>query len=276
LGVGQSSGLATSVCFNANAQTVSLTYPLTTYSPSSYSIDWNAAANTAGLSDQATTSFSFVAGGGTLTGITVPAGLVGGTYTGSIILYNANGCSSGQPITLTINSASITSTGIVAPKCFNTAAQTTTLPYTATTGSPTSYSIDWDNVANTAGLLDQASNAVPPNSFINGLDFDGSNDIVTTNLSISNSNKFTIEGWIYPKSSGGRIGFFGQNDVIEFGFINTNTIMIWTSGGGSAAWSFDSTTFPLNTWHHVAAIGNGSNLKIYIVFNSCVIIQGNV
>ena len=88
LGVGQGSGLSTSLCYNANAQTTSITYPLSTYNPTSYSIDWDNAANTAGLVDQAASNFNFVAGGGVLTGISIPAGLVGGTYTGNLILYN--------------------------------------------------------------------------------------------------------------------------------------------------------------------------------------------
>ncbi|HLP52124.1 MAG TPA: hypothetical protein VK154_14645, partial [Chitinophagales bacterium] len=37
----------------------------------------------------------------------------------------------------------ITSTGTVAPVCYSASSQTTTLPYTATTNSPTSYSINW-------------------------------------------------------------------------------------------------------------------------------------
>jgi hypothetical protein len=50
-----------------------MAYSATSNSPISYSIDWNSAANSAGLSDQASTPFSFLSGGGTLTGINISA-----------------------------------------------------------------------------------------------------------------------------------------------------------------------------------------------------------
>lgn len=98
----------------------------------------------------------------------------------------------------------------------------------------------------------------------NALSFDGTDDIVTTPLSISNMSAFTLEGWIYPRSSGTRIGFFGQNDAIEFGFSDASTITGWTPNGSSVAWTFNGTTFPLNTWHHIAYVGNGTTLSLYV------------
>ena len=98
--------------------------------------------------------------------------------------------------------------------------------------------------------------------------FDGSNDKVTTNLSMNNSSAFTFEAWVYPKSTGNREGIIGHNDIIEFGFIDSNTIQLWTARGGSINWDFNSSTLPFNTWHHIVAVGDGvatsDNLKIYI------------
>ena len=96
------------------------------------------------------------------------------------------------------------------------------------------------------------------------LDFDGINDYVGTNISLSNLSKFTIEGKFYPKNLGNRIGLVGQNDIIEFGFSSATNIQAWTPGGGQIDWTFDGTTLPLNTWHHIALVGNGSSLKLYI------------
>jgi hypothetical protein len=97
------------------------------------------------------------------------------------------------------------------------------------------------------------------------LSFDGVNDYVSTGKSLLNNlSSFTLAGWIYPKSSGSRIGFFGQNDAIEFGFIDADTIQCWTSGGGYVNWDFTSATFPFNEWHYIAAVGNGSNIKLYV------------
>ena len=52
----------------------------------------------------------------------------------------------------------------------------------------------------------------------------------------------------------------GQNDAIEYGFIDPNTIQIWTPGGGSLNTAY---SFPDGEWHHIATIADGTNLKNY-------------
>ena len=71
-------------CQSATLQNATMAYSAVTNSPTSYRIDWNT------LADQGTTAFTFVAGGGILTGIIVPAGTPAGTYTGTMIVTNAN------------------------------------------------------------------------------------------------------------------------------------------------------------------------------------------
>lgn len=89
-------GTVAPVCFNASAQTTTLDYTATTNTPTAYSIDW------ATLADQASTPFSFVAGGGTITGITIPAGTPAATYTGTMTLTNSCG-SATQAVSVTVN-----------------------------------------------------------------------------------------------------------------------------------------------------------------------------
>ncbi len=143
--------VVTAVCQSASAQTTSLVYTATTGSPTSYSIDW------ATLTDQGSTAFAFAAGGGTLTGISIPAGTTAGTYTGTMTITNGNGCTGTKTITLTVNPLPTITTAatpaVVTAVCQSASAQTTAMVYTATTGSPTSYSIDW------ATLTDQGSTA---------------------------------------------------------------------------------------------------------------------
>ncbi len=98
----------------------------------------------------------------------------------------------------------------------------------------------------------------------NALSFDGTDDIVSTNLDLNNFSAFTLEGWIYPRAAADRIAFFGQNDAIEFGFASATSISGWSAGGSSTAWTFDNSTFPLNTWHYVAFVGNGSSVSLYV------------
>jgi len=82
---------------------------------------------------------------------------------------------------------------------------------------------------------------------------------------LSNLAKFTIEGWVkFNKSDiGSRMSLFGQNDAIEFGFSDASTITCWSAGGGQASAPLSS--YPNdNGWHHVAAVGNGASILIYI------------
>jgi hypothetical protein len=82
---------------------------------------------------------------------------------------------------------------------------------------------------------------------------------------LSGLGRFTLEGWIKVDKStiGNRIGLFGQNDAVEFGFSNNTTIQCWSAGGGSV--NVPLTAYPDdNGWHHIAAVGNGTNIIVYI------------
>ncbi len=84
---------------------------------------------------------------------------------------------------------------------------------------------------------------------------------------LNNLPSFSLEYWVKPANRvadpgtfGNRIGIVGQNDAVEYGFINPNTIQIWTPGGGSLDTPY---SFPDGTWHHVATIGDGKSVKNY-------------
>lgn len=84
---------------------------------------------------------------------------------------------------------------------------------------------------------------------------------------LNNLSRFTLEGWVkIDKSqiSGDRTwGLFGQNDAIEFGIMNSNTLQLWTANGGQV--NISMSDYPDdNEWHHLAAVGNGSALIVYI------------
>lgn len=97
--------------------------------------------------------------------------------------------------------------------------------------------------------------------FGGALDFDGVNDAAASATSfLSNRSAFSLCAWIRPGSTGNRVGLLGQNDAIEFGFISAGSLQIWTPGGGSLTTPYP---FPMNSWHHVAATGDGSALRVY-------------
>ena len=96
-------GTAARVCYNAGSQTTSLVYSASSVSPVSYSIDWDATANTAGLADQGSTAYTFIAGGGTLSTIAITAGTPAGTYSGTMTITNGNTCAGTQSVTVTVD-----------------------------------------------------------------------------------------------------------------------------------------------------------------------------
>ncbi|MBX3747984.1 MAG: Ig-like domain-containing protein [Verrucomicrobiae bacterium] len=108
--------------------------------------------------------------------------------------------------------------------------------------------------------------------------FTGQDDLLWLDAQLqllNNLGAFTLEYWVKPANRvsdpttfGNRIGIVGQNDAVEYGFINPNTIQIWTPGGGSLDTTY---TFPDNTWHHVATIADGTSIKNY--FNGVFINQ---
>jgi hypothetical protein len=86
------------------------------------------------------------------------------------------------------------------------------------------------------------------------------------NTFMSGRSAFTLEGWLKFNKSNittNRVGLFGQNDVIEFGIIDPNNLMCWTPNGGSLTVAIS--LYPGdNAWHHIAVVGNGTNILMYI------------
>lgn len=82
---------------------------------------------------------------------------------------------------------------------------------------------------------------------------------------LSGRTAFTMEGWVKFNKADirARMSLFGQNDVIEFGFIDANNFQCYTLNGGSLNVSLN--TYPNdNMWHHIAVTGNGTNIRMFI------------
>ena len=146
-------GLAPSVC--AGVTNTGLAYSATTGTPDQYRIDWDAAAEAAGMVD--VPSSALPATPIPVTGIPVaPA-----TYNG--ILYVANSgttCESvGDPISVTVIDLPTITLDASPSVCIGTA--NSSIGYSATTGTPDQYRIDWDAAAETAGMVDVALTALP-------------------------------------------------------------------------------------------------------------------
>ena len=95
------------------------------------------------------------------------------------------------------------------------------------------------------------------------VEFDGTNHSISAGTSLLNDlAEFSLAAWVRPDSVSPDISLFGQNNLIELGIDNTtNQIDFWTANGGSINLSG---YLPLGKWTHVAAIGSGTDLKLYI------------
>ncbi|MFN9960132.1 MAG: hypothetical protein ACK55I_44185, partial [bacterium] len=130
-------GASPSVC--AGTTTANLTYNATTGGPDQYSIDFNAAANAAGFSDEVNVPLP-----SSPIGITVPGAVAAGIYNATLSVRNSlGGCVSGvSPITVTVIANPTISLGASPTICVGVTSAN--LAYSSTTGGPDRYSIDFD------------------------------------------------------------------------------------------------------------------------------------
>ena len=99
--------------------------------------------------------------------------------------------------------------------------------------------------------------------FGSALAFDGTGNCVNTNKKLLNRvSEFTVVAWVKPGNiTSNRIGLVGQNDSPEFGFINPDTVALWTPTAGINNNPYEH---PPGEWHHVAAVASKEFTKVYI------------
>ena len=98
----------------------------------------------------------------------------------------------------------------------------------------------------------------------NALHFNGNDAYVGTGQSILNDLEgFTLAGWVSASNVDVYSSLFGQNDLIEFGFIGGSEVGTWMLGNN---WQLVSASYPFDypSWHHVALTGDASGVVIYI------------
>ena len=152
-------GANPSVCKGSTS--ANLTYSATTGSPDKYSINYDATAEAQGFVD--VTNAVLPASPVTLV---VPAGATAGTYNYTLtVSVNATGCSStAYAKTITINALPTITLGSAPSVC--PGITTANLTYSATTGSPDKYSINYDAAAEAQGFVDVANIALPASPIV--------------------------------------------------------------------------------------------------------------
>ena len=96
------------------------------------------------------------------------------------------------------------------------------------------------------------------------LDFDGTDDYVSTDKSLLNNlSEFTLACWVNAINyTSNQIGIVGQNDLVEFGFNNDGNVVCWITGGVGNHTIAYPYTYP--SWHHVAAVCTEAGTILYI------------
>ena len=96
--------------------------------------------------------------------------------------------------------------------------------------------------------------------------FNGIDSVVTTgSVLLSNQSAFSMLGWFYQTAnqSNVRVGLFGQDNAIEFGFIAGGTLQLWSDSshpGLDIPWDGSLN----NSWVFAAAVGDGTNTYVYL------------
>ena len=92
---------------------------------------------------------------------------------------------------------------------------------------------------------------------------DGVDDCVTTTAGVcTNLDTFTLAGWIRPNALAmPSRAFFGQRDAVVVGSWTPGKVGVWTKVGGVKEVTYP---FAMNQWHHVAAVGDGTFLRMYL------------
>ncbi|OUL61604.1 hypothetical protein [Flavobacterium sp. AJR] len=191
-------GTISPVFTSTNSQTASLTYTAVTGDPIGYYIEWDVFSGNSPMQNQGTTSFTFAPGGGVINTIEVSPNVPPGTYIGSLVIYNGTCISAAQEVSIVINpeAPTITAAESTNAVCSRVSAQGAALSYSATTGSPVSYSIVWDSSPTNsfAAVTDAALPASPIKINVPGGTAEGT---YTGTLTVKNASGVSSAGSLF-------------------------------------------------------------------------------
>jgi hypothetical protein len=186
------------IAFNikAGATTITVTNPVVTTGSIGVPFSQTFTAS-GGLAPYTFTTFSALPAGLTLSSAGVLSGTptATGTFPITVSATDANGCfGNGATYNLVISACSPSSITLGASPTVCRGTTTASLPYTATTGTPDTYSIDYDAAANTAGFVDVVNAPLPVSPII--LTIPGAAAAATYNATITVIK--TVGGCISP------------------------------------------------------------------------------
>jgi autotransporter-associated beta strand protein len=93
--------------------------------------------------------------------------------------------------------------------------------------------------------------------------YNGTNSVSAGPVGLMNNRaQFTLAGWINATVLTNSAGIFGQNDAVEFAFVSTNSVRLWTPGGNYVDATL--TNIAAGQWYFLAAVADGTFIKIYL------------
>ena len=96
------------------------------------------------------------------------------------------------------------------------------------------------------------------------LQFNGNDAYMDTGQTFLNGLAgFTLAGWVSASNIDVYSSLYGQNDLIEFGFIGGSQVGTWLLGNNWQLVAADY-TFDYPSWHHLALAGDSTRIVIYI------------
>ncbi|WP_299058506.1 T9SS type A sorting domain-containing protein [uncultured Polaribacter sp.] len=199
-----------SATFSVGAQTANLSYSATTNSPDQYKIDFD---------DVSFTDIPFTSLPASPIIIDIPAGLAVGVYTATVTIQEpVIDCQNSYPITITIVDATtptITFTNTNDNLCAGTTSAN--FIYSATTNSPTLYSINFNDTANLQGFTDIVNATLPASPITITVPTNPNGDIYNGVISISDGTKVSVEYPITINIRKPNPGIISGNQVVNSG-----------------------------------------------------------
>jgi len=130
-------------------------------------------------------------------------------------------------------------------------------------GSIMSYPRGGSSVNNIGGTTNAVLYNSPSFDSDGSIIFDGVNEylaIPDTNL-LKNTSNWSVSVWCYPYSTGSRMGIWGKNDSIEFGFISSTSIQLWTPVNNITI-NITASDYT-NKWINFVCTSGDNGLRIY-------------
>ncbi|MEP4533759.1 MAG: Ig-like domain-containing protein, partial [Cyclobacteriaceae bacterium] len=220
----------------AGTASTSITYSATTGSPDQYSINFDAAANTAGFVD--------------VSDVALPAGSIpitvgtstAGTYSAVITIKNSSiSCTTDYNISVTVNPNPTITLGTSPEVCQGEISAN--LPYSAVSGSPDEYEIDFDATAEAQGFVDVSNItlgaspiAITVPAGANAAAYNATLKVINTTTGCESTNtSFTITVNEKPTIT------LGTNPEVCEGETSASLSYTAVSGGDQYSISFDAT-----------------------------------